>query len=111
MNCSDVSLLLDGAAGESPSAAADARLQAHLRQCAACARQWLVAEQLAAFRTEVPPLPVSLRQRAAQLQELGEPGGGRVATRRPVIFGSLLLFGATALFGTAPWREPSTAGQ
>jgi hypothetical protein len=113
MNCNDVSRWLDEPEIAGLSAAELTELEAHITGCAECAGQCLASEQMKSFRADVPPMPESLYERARQLRDLCESNASpRKTSRRPVIFGSLLLLGAAATMSSAiPWRDASTAHQ
>jgi anti-sigma factor RsiW len=113
MNCDDISQWLDERELADLSAEKLAELEAHVSRCAECARQCLASEQMKSFRTDVPPMPASLHERARQLRELCESTTSpQKTTRRPVIFGSLLLLGAAATMPAAiSWRDTRTAHQ
>jgi anti-sigma factor RsiW len=112
MNCQDIARWLDQRELSELSAEETIAFQAHLAHCADCAAQCLVSKELSSFRTAVPPLPASLRERAQHLQHLCETTARERRTRRPVLIGSLLLLGAAAsMFATAPWTDASTANQ
>lgn len=102
MNCEDVSRRLDECEPRAVSGAETPDLEAHLAECSHCAEQALVARRLRSFRTEVPPVPVALRDLAWQLEDAHESNCGRGPSRRPVIIGSLLLFGVAASALLAP---------
>jgi anti-sigma factor RsiW len=113
MKCDDISQWLDDRELSELSGAKRAELEAHVSRCAECARQCLASEQMKSFRTDVPPMPESLHERARQLRELCESATSPPkTTRRPVILGSLLLLGAAATMPAAlSWRDTSTAHQ
>lgn len=112
MNCDDVIRLLDEHEAAGLSAAESAEAEAHIAQCTECAQQWLASERIAQFRTAVPPLPAALRERARRLEAACETTEAPKSTRRPLIFGSLFLLGATATTFTAvTWRDASAANR
>ncbi|MGD8339566.1 MAG: hypothetical protein PVH89_02220 [Gammaproteobacteria bacterium] len=102
MNCKDVSRCLDDLELPAGSGAKAPGLEAHLAECRHCAEQWRVSGRLQTFRAEVPPVPAALRDLAWQLEEAAESKQGRGPSRRPVIIGSLLLFGVAASALLAP---------
>ena len=112
MNCQDIAHILDERGPGALSATERAGFEAHLSQCAECAAQRRVSESLLSFRSEPPPLPAALRERARQLQELRQSPVSERRTRRPVIIGSLFLLGAAAtMFAGAHWSDTSAAEQ
>lgn len=112
MNCSDISRLLDERAIADLSAAELSAVEAHLSGCADCAAQCLASERVSTFRSDVPPMPASLREQARRLGDASGSATGERRMRRPVIIGSLLLLGAAAtMFATVPWQDPGTANR
>lgn len=110
MNCQDIADFLDERGPEALSRAERPALAAHLAGCPDCAAQWRAAESLQSFRSDTPPLPAALSERAWQLQELRQPPDRAGRSRRPVLIGSLLLLGAAAtMFASAPWSDASAA--
>lgn len=112
MNCKDISRILDEhEPGELSTAETDA-LDAHVLRCVDCARQLRASEGMIAFRSEVPPLPAALEERARNLRKRAESKAALGRTRRPVIIGSLLLLGAAAtMYAAVPWGDAGTAKQ
>ncbi|MDX1561780.1 MAG: hypothetical protein R3305_02585 [Gammaproteobacteria bacterium] len=109
MNCTDVSRCLDERDIAGLSAAETVAIQGHAAHCADCAATWRVSRRLAAFRTDVPPLPVRLERHARRLDEARD-GNALTRSRRPVIVGGLLAFGALAtMFAAVPFGDAGTA--
>lgn len=112
MKCNDIARILDERAPSALSSAESAALEAHLLHCDDCTAQWRASEQLQSFRSEVPPMPASLRERARQIDGDSESTRRERASRRPLIIGSLLLLGAAATMFTAiPLRDSRAANQ
>lgn len=110
MNCHSVTHWLNDRDPADLSAAENAALKAHIAKCPDCAEQCSISAGVASFRSEVPPLPSSLHERAWQLQALRDSKASRRRTRRPIIVGSLLLLGAAAtMFATVPFSDTSPA--
>ena len=108
MNCKDISRILDECEIAGLTAAAQAAVAAHCESCAGCDAQWQIGNRLLGFRADTPPVPPALRERARELEAAQDGAGGRPLVRRPVIIGSLLLFGATAaMLAGVPWRGQS----
>jgi hypothetical protein len=106
MNCDDIAWILDerGIAALSPFEQAD--FDAHLACCSECAAQRLASERLQSFRSDVPPLPAALFERARQLHDLGVAAARERHLRRPVLVRSLMLLCAAATMFTAiPWGD------
>lgn len=106
MNCDDIAEILDGRgiAALSPFDRVD--FDAHVARCPDCAAQRLASDRLVTFRAEVPALPPALVERALELHEIRAAAARERRTRRPVIVGSLLAFGAiAAMLAGVPWRE------
>ena len=113
MNCDDIAHVLDErrVAALSPFERAD--FDVHIAECAECAAQYRAGETVLSFRSDVPPLPSSLVDRAWQLHEARAAAAlERRTTRRPVLIGSLLLLGAAAtMFAPTPWSDVSPANR
>lgn len=112
MNCDDIAEILDerGIAALSPFDRAD--FDAHVARCPDCAAQRLASERLLSFRPKVPALPPGLVERALEIHEIRAAAARERRTRRPVIVGSLLAFGAiAAMFSGVPWREARAANR
>jgi hypothetical protein len=112
MNCDDIGWVLDerGVAALSPFEKAD--FEAHIAGCLECALQCRVSERLLPFRSDVPPLPESLIERARQLHELRAATARERRSRRPVLIGSLMLLGAVAtMFAAVPWTDTRAANR
>ena len=112
MNCDDITRLLDERELSQLSAAEVRDIEAHVAQCAECARQCLASERMARFRCGVPALPPALREQAHRLHAACESPAVRKSTRRPLLFGSLFVLGAAATAVTAfTWQDASAANQ
>jgi hypothetical protein len=112
MKCDDINYLLDKRALTELAVAETAEVEAHVAACRECARLWSVSERLAQFRCDVPPLPASLRERARRLHAACESTATAKSTRRPLIFGSLLLLGGAATtLSAVSWRDASAANR
>jgi hypothetical protein len=112
MNCHDISHILDERGTAALSTAERADFDAHIARCAECAGQSRASERLLSFRTDVPPLPAALQDRARQLEDLRSAKAPASRSRRPLLIGGLLLIGAGAtMFAAVPWGDTSTANQ
>jgi hypothetical protein len=112
MNCDDIAEILDGRgiAALSPFDRMD--FDAHVARCPDCAAQCLASECLLTFRVEVPALPPALVERALELHEIRAAAARERRSRRPVIVGSLMAFGAiAAMLAGVPWREANASNR
>jgi HEAT repeat protein len=97
MNCQDIRRLLDQRNLASLSRAETGQIESHLWQCESCSAQWQAHQQIAQFRAAVPAVPQALVEQLGTLAgAAGSPASRRF--RRPVIVGSLLVFGVAAAY-------------
>jgi anti-sigma factor RsiW len=111
MKCHDVCELLDERRLSELTTAEITELEAHVSHCAECARQCLASEQVTHLRSDVPPMPASLHERARRLHAACESAASPKVSRRPLIVGSLLLGGAAAMFAAVPRFGARTVSQ
>jgi anti-sigma factor RsiW len=105
MNCNEFDHYLDEREPGDLTASETVEVRTHLAECRECAERSSAVRQVLAFRTEVPPLPASLYDKAAELEDACTPGAGSRRLRRPLILGSLFVLGATgAMLAGLPWN-------
>jgi hypothetical protein len=94
MNCHDITRLLDEGDIGRMTERERSEVEAHLSACPDCAADWKIHSRLVAGFA--PPMPAGLTERARALVVAGVGAQARRASRRAILFGTLLAVAAAA---------------